>query len=85
MLAKFPFKDPVLTHLGLLHPRQREKISPAAVRCLCNRFLKAFSDEPCDEIVSEFRDFRATLSEHLPTIDYSDNTGIESFGWLWGR
>ena len=38
MFAKFPFKDPVLSDLSLLDPRQREHVPPASVVRLCSRF-----------------------------------------------
>ena len=83
MFAKFPFKDSVLTDLSLLDPHQREIISLASVVRLCSRFFTACPSEQRDDILNEFRDFRATPDEYLPTLDFptTDSSGIESF-WM---
>ena len=83
MFAKFPFKDPVLSDLSLLDPRQREHVPPASVVRLCSRFFTACPSDQRDDILSEFRDFRATSDECLPTLDFptTDSPGIESF-WM---
>ena len=56
-----------MTDLSLLDPRQRENVSPASVVHLCSRFFTACPSEQRDDILSEFRDFRATPDEYLPT------------------
>ena len=72
-----------MTDLSLLDPRQRENVSPASVVHLCSRFFTACPSEQRDDILSEFRDFRATPDEYLPTLDFptTDSSGIESF-WM---
>ena len=63
MFAKFPFKDPVIRDLSLLDPHQRENVPPASVvRYVVDFSLLAPSDQQ-DDILSEFRDFRATPDE----------------------
>ena len=83
MFAKFPFKDPVLSDLSLLDPHQREHVPPASVVHLCSRFFTACPSDQWDDILSEFRDFRATPDECLPTLDFptTESPGIESF-WM---
>ena len=72
-----------MTDLSLLDPRQRENVSPASVVHLCSRFFTACPSEQRDDILSEFRDFRATPDEYLPTLDFptTDSSGIDSF-WM---
>ena len=81
--AKFPFKDPVLSDLSLLDPRQREHVPPTSVVRLCSRFFTACPSDQWDDILSEFRDFRATPDECVLTLDFptTDSPGIESF-WM---
>ena len=47
--AKFPFKDPVLSDLSLLDPRQREHVPPASVVRLCSRFFTACPSDQRDD------------------------------------
>ena len=83
MFVKFPFKDPVLKDLSLLDRLQRENVPPASVVRLCSRFFTACPSDQRDDILSEFREFRAIPDECLPTLDFptTDSSGIESF-WM---
>ena len=83
MFAKFPFKDSVLSDLSLLDPRQREHVPSASVVRLCSRIFTACPSDQRDDILSEFRDFRVTSDECLPTLDFptTDSPRIESF-WM---
>ena len=73
----------LLSDLSLLDPHQQEHVPPASVVHLCSRFFTACPSDQRDDILSEFRDFRATSDECLPTLDFptTDSPGIESF-WM---
>ena len=71
VLAKFPFAD----DLAFLDPRNREKTTSSA---LANRFTEFTTDE-IDDLVTEFRDYRAALDIELPEVSADMPAALDYF------
>ena len=78
MIAKFPFHDDTIKQLAFLDPRNRDKTSLNDIIQLANRFT-SFSLDEIDTLSIEFRDFRATPLDQLPTYDSKEAGAVDQF------
>ena len=77
ILAKFPFANET-KELAFLDPRNREKTSINGLIWLANRFTTFTADE-IDDLVTEFRDYRAISDSALPRVDTNEDAALDHF------
>ncbi len=80
MIDKFPFKDKLLQEFAFLDPRNRDKTSINGLIQLANRFT-SFSPDKLDDLNMEFRDYRASSLDELPTFDTQAAAGAIDQFW----
>ncbi len=78
MIAKFPFNDQVLQQFAFLDPSNRDKTSLNGIVQLASGF-GSFSPDEMDTLNMEFRDYRASLLNQLPTFDIKETGAIDQF------
>ena len=78
ILAKFPLGDDSLKELALLDPRNRNKTTTVGLVAQANRFT-SFTPDEIDELVMEFRDYRAMPNEELPIVATSEDANLDHF------
>ena len=72
MLAKFPFSDNTLKELAFLSPCHRSKTTVTGIINLAHRFT-SFSSDDIDNLIMEFRDYRAASDNQLQNIIYNED------------
>lgn len=80
MLAKFPFKDPVISSLRFLNPTTRGGLQPSILTDLARRFPSLIPKDQWDQLEAEFLDFQTIPSMELP--NFSEDTRTDIF---WGE
>lgn len=80
MIEKFPFNVRIIQEFAFLDPRNREKTSLTGFVQLANRFT-SFSPDELDSLSMEFRDYRASPLDQLPTFDAKEAGAIDHF-WV---
>lgn len=80
MLAKFPFKDPVISSLRFLNPTTRGCLQPSILTDLARRFPSLIPKDQWDQLEAEFLDFQTIPSMELP--NFSEDTRTDIF---WGE
>ena len=78
MIDKFPFNDNTLQQLAFLDPRNRDNTSLSGIIQLASRFT-SFSPEEMDTLGMEFRDYRASPLDQLPTYDAKEAGAVDHF------
>ena len=81
MLAKFPFSDGTLKELAFLYPPDRSKTTITGLMHLAKRFT-SFSVDDTDNLIMEYRDYRACSDEQLPTVGSLDQ-GSAAIDHFW--
>jgi hypothetical protein len=75
ILAKFP---ETIKELAFLDPRNREKTTITGLIQLANRFTIFTADE-IDDLVTEFRDYRAISDSDLPSLGTNEHAALDHF------
>jgi len=78
IIGKFPFNDATLHELAFLDPRYRDKTSLNGIIQVASRFT-SFSPDEMDTLSMEFRDYRASPIDQLPTFDPKEGGAIDHF------
>ena len=68
IIAKFPFQDKTLEDLRMLDPEIRLTLTQDSVIRLFQRFCPGSTDNDFDNLLREFRDYRATPDNQLPAF-----------------
>ena len=78
MITKFPFNNETIGQLAFLDPRNRNKTSINGIIQLASRFT-SFSPDEMDSLCLEFRDYRASAWDQLPSFDPKEVRAIDHF------
>ena len=78
ILAKFPFADETIKELAFLDPRNRDKTTITGLIRLANRFT-TFTADKINDLVTEFRDYRAISDSDLPGLGINEHTALDHF------
>ena len=66
MVAKFPFKDPVISSLGFLNPTRRGEDPPSSVTTLAKRFPSLVPEAETCALEDEYADYCVTPAKEMP-------------------
>ncbi|XP_063436782.1 uncharacterized protein LOC134718215 [Mytilus trossulus] len=81
MLAKFPFKDPVVCGLAFLNPSTRGDLPSSSVTVVARRFPSVVPEHLLQQLEEEFTAYQVTPSSELPTYT-PDSTRVDQY---WGQ
>ena len=79
MLDKFPFREETIKDLIVLDPRNRLKATAQSVLRLMERFIQTSTEDDCDQIQQELRDFKSMPESQLPEFDHTRPSGLDHF------
>ncbi|XP_062610502.1 uncharacterized protein LOC134272272 [Saccostrea cucullata] len=80
MLAKFPFKDVVVSNLAFLNPSNRGDLPPSALTVIAERFPSLVPQDQWQELEEEFMDYQTIPDTDLPCSHEDNRTDF-----YWGR
>ena len=80
MLAKFPFKDPVVSGLRFLNPTVRGDLPSSTLTYLAGRFPSLVTQDQWDQLEEEFLNFQITPAMDLPSFTEGTRTDV-----FWGE
>lgn len=77
MVAKFPFKDPVVNSLSFLNPEERGDVTFGNVMNIVKRFPVLVTETQLSQLEEEFNDYQVTPSSEMPV--YTNETNVDTY------